>query len=204
MLRAVGHYFDADPTVASAPRQVSLALPDLTLALTTDRGVFARDAVDPGTRFLLLEAPPPPPRGHLLDLGCGYGPIAVTMARRSPETTVWAVDVNRRALALTAANARAAGAADVRARSPEDVPDDVRFAAIWANPPVRVGKPALHALLSHWLGRLDDGGRAWLVVHKHLGADSLVRWLSDEGFPAERRRSRRGYRLLEVEGRVGR
>ncbi|MBW3610747.1 MAG: class I SAM-dependent methyltransferase [Actinomycetota bacterium] len=198
----MSHYFDPEPSVPSQPRQVTLVLPDLTVELTTDRGVFAGHAVDPGTRFLLLEAPPPPARGELLDLGCGYGPIAVTLALRSPGATVWAVDVNHRALELTTANARAGGAVNVRACEPDAVPPDVRFAAIWANPPVRIGKPALQALLSHWLGRLAPGGRAWLVVHKHLGADSLLRWLGQEGFATERRRSRRGYRLLEVQARA--
>lgn len=197
----MNHYFDPDPSAPSQPRQVELVLPDVALDLTTDRGVFARHTVDPGTRFLLLEAPPPPTAGDLLDLGCGYGPIAVTLARRSPDATVWAVDVNRRALALTAANARASGVGTVRPCEPGTVPPDVRFAGIWTNPPVRIGKAALHDLLSHWLERLMPGGQAWLVMHKHLGADSLVPWLAGEGFAAERRRSRRGYRLLEVQAR---
>ncbi len=198
----MSHYFDPEPSVPSQPRQVKLVLPDVTLDLTTDRGVFAGHAVDPGTRFLLLEAPPPPTQGDLLDLGCGYGPIAVTLACRSPDATVWAVDVNRRALALTAANARASGVGTVRPCEPGTVPPDVRFAGIWANPPVRIGKAALHELLAHWLERLEPGGRAWLVMHKHLGADSLVPWLAGEGFATERRRSRRGYRLLEVQART--
>lgn len=197
----MNHYFDPEPSVPSQPGQVTLVLPDLTLELTTDRGVFARHAVDPGTRFLLLEAPAPPAQGDLVDLGCGYGPIAVALAQRSPGATVWAVDVNRRALALTAANARANSAGNVRPKEPEDVPGDLRFAAIWTNPPVRIGKAALQTLLSQWLERLAPDGRAWLVMHKHLGADSLVRWLVDQGFPTQRLRSRRGYRLLEVHAR---
>lgn len=194
----MGHYFDPDPAVASERAVVSLALPDLSLELVTDRGVFAREGVDPGTKLLLLEAPAPPAEGHLLDLGCGYGPIALTLARRSPGATVWAVDSNRRALELTAANAEAAGLGNVRAVAPDDVPADVAFAAIWSNPPIRVGKAALHGLLTRWLARLDPTGHAVLVVHKHLGADSLDRWLTGEGWPTERLRSRMGYRLLEV------
>lgn len=193
----MAHYFDPHPAVASSPRSVVLALPDLSLKLTTDRGVFSRDGVDPGTKLLLLSAPPPPPSGDLLDLGCGYGPIAVTLARRAPGATVWAVDVNARALSLTAANAASAGATNVRAVSPDDVPSDVRFSAIWSNPPVRVGKAVLHDVLERWLARLTPDGSAVLVVHKHLGADSLARWLA-ERWSVERLASRMGYRLLSV------
>jgi 16S rRNA (guanine1207-N2)-methyltransferase len=195
-----GHYFDRQPDVASAPRSVPLVLPDLSVTLTTDRGVFARDAVDPGTKLLLLDGPPPPAGGDLLDLGCGYGPIAVALARRSPTARVWGVDVNRRALGLCAANA-AAARVDLRAVAPEEVPADVRFAGIWSNPPVRIGKAALHELLRTWLDRLAPDGRAALVVHRHLGADSLARWLEAEGWPTARTGSRMGYRLLEVRPR---
>ena len=194
----MAHYFDADPAVASDRRRVPLVLPDLTVELTTDRGVFARPGVDPGTKLLLLESPAPPAQGHLLDLGCGYGPIAVTLARRAPGATVWAIDVNHRALELTRANAEAAGAGNVRVVTPEEVPDGLHLSAIWSNPPVRIGKEPLQQLLARWLGRLIPEGRAWLVVHKHLGADSLGRWLVSEGFPTQRRSSRMGYRLLEV------
>lgn len=174
-------------------------LPDVTLRVRSDRGVFAADAIDAGTKLLLLESPSPPAGSvDLLDLGCGYGPIALTLAHRAPDATVWAVDVNRRALDLCAANAAANGLTNVRSVPPDAVPADVRFAGIWSNPPIRIGKPALHALLSSWLDRLSDAGHAWLVVQKHLGADSLTRWLEDEGWAATRRVSRAGYRLVEV------
>ncbi len=179
-----------------------LVLPDLHLDLETDRGVFSRERVDPGTKLLLLEAPPPPAAGNLLDLGCGYGPLAMALARRSPEATVWAVDVNRRAVALTAENARAAGLANVAAVEPDDVPDGIRFAALWSNPPVRLGQAPLHGLLQRWLARLAPGASAFLVVHKHLGADSLARWLDGEGHPTRRLVSRMGYRILQVEVEV--
>jgi 16S rRNA (guanine1207-N2)-methyltransferase len=191
-------YFEEEPAVASAPRRVRLTLPDVTLDLVTDRGVFAKDDIDPGTKLLLLEAPAPAASGNLLDLGCGYGAIALTMAARSPDATVWAVDVNARARALTATNAEALGYDNVRAAAPDGVPDDVRFATVWSNPPIRIGKPALHDLLRTWLPRLDAGGTAVLVVHKHLGSDSLAAWLEQEGWAVDRLRSRMGYRLLEV------
>jgi 16S rRNA G1207 methylase RsmC len=79
------------------------------------------------------------------------------------------------------------------------VPEDVAFDAIWSNPPIRVGKQALHALLVRWLARLADGGRAHLVVGKNLGSDSLQRWLTEQGWPTERMASERGFRVLRVE-----
>jgi 16S rRNA (guanine1207-N2)-methyltransferase len=200
-----GHYFDDEPTAASSPRVVELALPDVHLSLTTDRGVFSGDRLDAGTKLLLLEAPPLGDRETtVLDLGCGWGPIACVAARRAPAATVWAVDVNRRARDLTRANAAAAGVAErVRVAAPDEVPDEIRFDRILSNPPIRIGKTALHDLLGHWLGRLTAEGKAHLVVQKHLGSDSLARWLETEGHPTHRLASRAGYRILEVAARPG-
>lgn len=194
------HYFAADPSTASHRRTVRLTLPDLQIDLVTDRGVFAGQAVDPGTKLLLAAAPPPPAEGHVLDLGSGYGPIAVVIALRAPRAQVWAVDVNTRALALTAENAERAGCgARVHAVAAPDIPPEVCFSAIYSNPPIRIGKAALHELLGTWLPRLEPAhGRAWLVVHKHLGSDSLARWLQEQGYGVGRLVSRMGYRVLEV------
>lgn len=193
-----GHYFDPQPGVGSARRTVELALPDVTFRLLTDRGVFSSERVDPGTKLLLLRAGTPPPTGDLLDLGCGAGPIALTLAHRSPSARVWAVDVNERARQLCADNARAHGLGNVVVRHPDEVPEDVRFTAIWSNPPIRIGKAALHELLACWLDRLTPDGVATLVVQRHLGADSLARWLGDRGWDVARRASAQGYRVLEA------
>jgi 16S rRNA (guanine1207-N2)-methyltransferase len=194
-----GHYFDADPTVASRPSHVDLVLPDFRARLRSDRGVFSAGAVDPGTLHLLRAVPALALTGNLLDLGCGYGAIACTLAHRSPSATVWAVDVNERALALTAANADALGQPNVRVIRPEDAPSDLAFTGIWSNPPIRIGKAALHELLLSWLPRLESSGSAWLVVQRHLGADSLASWLGQSGWAVVRVGSKRGYRILKVE-----
>jgi len=195
-------YWTSRPEVGSRPDQVSLLLPDLELSLGTDRGVFSAERVDRGTRFLLMEgARPPEGAAELLDLGCGYGPIACTLAVRSPGSRVWAVDVNERALDLCRDNAAAAGLGNVVVTTPDDLPDDVVFDGIWSNPPIRVGKAALHDLLSTWLDRLAPGGSAHLVVQRHLGSDSLARWLTDRGWITQRRASRKGFRLLDVAAR---
>jgi 16S rRNA G1207 methylase RsmC len=195
---ASGHYFESSPSSRSAPREVRLDLPDTALTLVTDRGVFSPDRIDTGTKHLLLDGPPPAGSGTLVDLGCGYGAIACTLAARSPGATIWAVEVNERARDLCRANAERLGFANVRVIAPEDVPEDVPVDEIWSNPPIRIGKAALHHLLRMWLGRLRPSGRALLVVQKHLGADSLHRWLVEEGHPVDRLQSRAGYRILEV------
>ena len=192
------HYFAESPDTPSRPSTVRLDLPDVSLRLRTDRGVFSGARIDPGTKVLLTSVTPPPETGDLVDLGCGYGPIALTLAARAPGATVWAVDVNDRARELTRTNAEVAGLANVRVARPEDVPGELAVAALWSNPPVRVGKAALHELLTTWLDRLAPGAAASLVVQKHLGADSLARWLGERGWAVERRASRLGYRVIEV------
>jgi 16S rRNA (guanine1207-N2)-methyltransferase len=194
----MGHYFDEQPDAPSMPRDVELWLPDMSVTLTTDRGVFGYDQIDVGSKLLLLKAPAPPATGNLLDLGCGVGTIAVPLARRAPNATVWAVDVNARARDLCAANAEANGIANIRVGAPDEVPSEIQLDCIWSNPPIRVGKPALHELLLTWLGRLAPAGYAVLVVHKHLGADSLQRWLTEQGHPTERVASSSGYRILHI------
>ncbi|WP_285733725.1 methyltransferase [Nocardiopsis sp. ATB16-24] len=203
------HYFDSDPGAASRPSTADLVLPDLHLRLHTDRGVFSPDKVDLGTRVLLETVPPPPPQGRLLDLGCGYGPIALTMASRAPSSQVLGVDVNSRAVDLARRNAAEHGLRNARFAvvTPEGSPTDETpsredlsgpFDAVWSNPPIRVGKKVLHTMLRTWLGRLTPQGVAHLVVQRHLGADSLHTWLDSQGLATERVASRAGFRVLAV------
>jgi len=209
------HYFSRQPEVASKRRSIELSLPDCELRLTTDSGVFSADRVDAGTRLLLQEAPwPTAEMGDICDVGCGYGPIALSLATRAPLSQVWAVDVNERAVGLCAENAEANGYTNIRpvvidtdgsalVGDPDDVSAlaGVRFDGIWSNPPIRIGKPALHSLLTTWLDRLSPDGHAWLVVQRHLGADSLAEWMQSQGWATTRLVSRAGYRLLEVSAR---
>jgi 16S rRNA (guanine1207-N2)-methyltransferase len=193
-------YFTAEPTAAHHPGSVHVLLPDLHLELATDSGVFSPKRLDPGTRLLLDTAPPPPASGDLLDLGTGYGPLALVLAARAPAAHIWAVDVNARALALTASNAQRAGAGNVRCSLPGDPGLPPFFDLIWSNPPIRIGKEALHRLLAGWLERLAPGAAGYFVIQKNLGADSLQQWLIRSGWAAERLAARSGYRLLKVSG----
>lgn len=195
-------YFSPTPASLSDPVAVELALPDLSLSLTSDRGVFARGRVDAGTKLLLLEGPAPVAGDrHLVDLGAGYGPIALTLAARNPEATIWAVEVNERARDLCRANAEAAGLPNVEVIEPDGFPAGTPIDRLWSNPPIRIGKTALQSLLADWLALLGPGRSAHLVVQKHLGSDSLQRWLTANGWSTERRCSRAGYRLLDVAAR---
>lgn len=198
------HYFDSEPSTSSDRTTVELVLPDIRLTLTTDRGVFARDRVDTGTKLLLLDGSAPNPDDRLLvDLGAGYGPIACVLAARNPRAKVLAVEVNARARALCHENAERAGLSNVEVIEPTALPPEACIDRIWSNPPVRIGKPALRQLLVTWLDRLAPRGSAHLVVQRHLGADSLQRWLADQGWTVTRRSSKKAYRLLDVEATSG-
>lgn len=195
------HYFSATPSSAQKLRSIRVSLAGRELELTTAGGVFSPDRLDSGTAVLLANSPPPPAGGQLLDLGCGWGPIAMWLALQSPHATVWAVDVNERALDLVRRNADALGLDNVNAVLPDDVPDDVVFRTIRSNPPIRVGKNELHSLLERWIPRLDERSDAWLVVQRNLGADSLQRWLAatlTDGFSVHRAATGRGYRVLKI------
>ncbi|NNG35201.1 class I SAM-dependent methyltransferase [Nakamurella aerolata] len=199
------HYFNTPDGPAQAST-ISIELAGRPVTLHTADGVFSGRRLDQGTAVLLDVADaqlPPPGAGNLLDLGCGYGPIALWMALQTPGATVWAVDVNDRALELTAANAAELGLDNVRASRPEDVPADVRFDRIMSNPPIRVGKQALHDILAGWLPRLTRDGDADLVVNRNLGADSLAGWLSRQGYLVEKLASRKGFRVLQVTATAG-
>lgn len=195
------HYFDDDPSVKSDVRQVPLHLADLSIQLDVDRGVFSATKIDAGTRVLLVEAVRPGPAKAILDLGCGYGPLACAVAKRAPGATVWAVDVNSRARDLCTSNANRLGL-KVIVMAPEEMPAEQRFDLIVSNPPIRIGKKNLHAMLELWLDRLTPDGTAELVVQKHLGSDSLQKWLNEQGWPTVRLTSRSGYRVLVIKARA--
>lgn len=196
------HYFTADPSVAFNREPVRVSVWGKDLTLDSGSGVFARGRLDVGTAVLFRETRPPD-GGRILDLGCGYGPIGLLIAACAPAAVVTGVDVNERAVLLANENATLLGLGDrYRAMTPDEVHPDTTYDEIWSNPPIRIGKSALHTLLLHWLGRLAPDGAAVLVVQKHLGADSLQRWLVEQGHPTDRLASRAGFRLLQVRARA--
>ncbi len=196
------HYFSGTPTGPEHRREVTVELFGRTVTLQTANGIFAGEGLDRGTAVLLRQVPPPTGAPRILDLGCGWGPIALGLALSCPGATVDAVDVNERALSLCTDNAVRLQVADrVRAVRPDQVPGATTYDQIWSNPPIRIGKAALHDLLLSWLPRLTPSGTAHLVVGKNLGADTLATWLTGEGFSCARTGTSKGFRVLEVRPR---
>jgi 16S rRNA G1207 methylase RsmC len=192
------HYFSADPTVAFERIPVEAEVWERTLRLTSGSGVFAKGRLDVGTAVLFRETEPPS-GGRILDLGCGYGIIGLAIASSVPNAVVTAVDVNERAVLLANENAAKLGVSDrYRAATPSGIGPEETYDEIWSNPPIRIGKEALHELLLTWLPRLRPEGRAVMVVGKNLGADSLQRWLGEQGYPTTRIGSAKGFRVLET------
>lgn len=180
---------------------VKLSLPDIDLELQSEAGLFSHRSIDTGTYVLLRYGPAPPESGDLLDLGCGYGAIALVLGTRSAGARVWGIDVDARAVDIAQENVVRTGLTNVVICMPRAVPSDVRFSAIYSNPPTRIGKTAFRSLLSHWLGKLSPTGSAYLVIKKEAGADAVAQWLSDNGYRADRLAAKQGYRLVHVRPR---
>jgi 16S rRNA (guanine1207-N2)-methyltransferase len=196
------HYFSADPAVAFVREPVETTVWGHRLSLASGSGVFARGRLDIGTAVLFRETAPPE-GGRVLDLGCGYGVIGLAVAVAAPRALVTGIDVNERAVLLANENAARLGVTErYVASTPDGVPGDATYDEIWSNPPIRIGKEALHDLLLTWFARLAPGGRSVMVVGKNLGADSLQRWLGDQGYPTERLASAKGFRVLESRRRA--
>ena len=194
------HYFSASPDSQAALKDITFRVGEREFAVQAASGTFSASKLDPGTSILLSKFEEFPSEGNVLDLGCGWGPISLAIASFQPDTKVWALDVNTRSLDRAKSNASKLGLGNIEVVTSEQIPADLRFDAIWSNPPIRIGKAALHDLLKTWLPRLESGGRAMLVVQKQLGADSLLTWIQTE-FPdltASRFSTDKGFRILEV------
>ena len=197
------YFTDSEPASADELHLIRDRVRGFDLEMWVSDRVVSGSRIAFGSGQLRAAAPALPERGNFLDVGCGWGPLAVTMGLESPEANVWAVDVNSRALDLTARNASLNEAANVHTLHAEEAPEKLRsqgitFDVIWSNPPISIGKTALQELLNTWLSKLRSDGVAYLVVQKNLGADSLTQWLCQQGFPAEKIASKKGYRIIEV------
>ena len=191
------HYFDEQTDTPSSPIVVDVTLPDTAFTMETDRGVFSHGHLDTATSLLLPNrdsdrrgGKPARPgmrgRPHRVDDGPTVTGRDRVGDRRQPAGT----------RTLPPRNAERNGIRSIRVAHPDEVPAGVTFETIWSNPPIRIGKAALHELLVTWMRRLTPDGRASLVVQKHLGADSLQKWLGAQGWIFDRTASKAGFRVL--------
>ena len=195
------HYFSQEPKSNYQAKQIELNVAGEVFKVSTASGTFSPLRLDVGTSVLIDQLELAPRDGNILDLGCGWGPIALNLAKHSPKATIWSVDVNNRSLELTTENAKIVGLRNIKAATPESVPEDIKFSGIWSNPPIRIGKKELHELLLAWLPRLEKNASAYLVVQKNLGSDSLQKWLSEtliDGYEVSRLTSVKTYRIIKV------
>jgi 16S rRNA G1207 methylase RsmC len=195
------HYFSQEPKSDYQPKQIELDVAGEVFKVNTASGTFSPLRLDVGTSVLIDHLELAPKDGNILDLGCGWGPIALNLAKHSPSAMVWAVDVNSRSLELTAENAKIVGLENIQTATPDSVPKEMMFSGIWSNPPIRVGKKQLHELLLTWLPRLEKNASAYLVVQKNLGSDSLQKWLTEtlvDGYEVSRLTSVKTYRILKI------
>lgn len=147
-------YFTTSPSSADVRHEMHVTLRGHEADVETSNGVFSGGRVDLGTSVLLRHAPMPPAHGDFLDIGCGWGAISLALALESPEASVYAIDVNERAIELTERNAELNCCANIHAGEAADVPEGLEFELIWSNPPIRIGKQELHTLLMTWLPSL--------------------------------------------------
>ena len=173
-----GHYFDEEPISTQLEGAVQLSLPDFSATFVTASNVFSWKKLDTGTNFFSSMSQNLNTPKNVLDLGCGYGPIAAVMEHRFPDAKVWGIDVNKEPLSLR----RNTRSEETVICAPDEVPEDIAFDLIWSNPPVRIGKENLKMVLTRWLGRLHFSGVAYLVINKNLGADSIQKWLENESW----------------------
>jgi len=194
------HYFSQEPAGQRKLKQVSFVVGGREVTAKASSGTFSSSGLDKGTKVLLSLSSDFPQSGDVLDLGCGWGPIALSIATLSPSANLWAIDVNTRSVELTRQNSEALGLKNLTAVLADELPDNLRFQEIWSNPPIRIGKSELHALLERYLSRLLPGGRAMLVVQKQLGAESLMKWLSEQfvGHQVKKFHTDKGYWVIEV------
>lgn len=194
------HYYAKDPKVKSQPKDWTAELRGKTMRFKTDAGVFSKGEVDFGSRLLVESFSMPEVKGDVLDVGCGYGPIGLTIAASFPERHIQMVDVNERALALSKHNAGQNGISNATIYSSDALSavQGADFAAILTNPPIRAGKDTVFAFYDHSFAKLQLGGELWVVIQKKQGAPSTMKRLEELFGNVETVAKKRGYFILRA------
>lgn len=179
----VDHYYTANPTSAHDLREIEVAALGIAARFTTDAGVFSRDGLDRGTQALLGALPPL--SGSMLDMGCGWGAIGVTLGKKYPELEIVMADVNSRAVELSRANAAKNGVRAEVVQSDGFSNIERSFDCVITNPPIRAGKQTIYGMFADAREHLNPGGSLWIVIRKQQGAPSALKALREMYAEAE-------------------
>ena len=170
------HYFTASPESEHRYAETEYAYRGETLRFLTDAGVFSRGEVDFGTD-VLLRALPEDMAGRVLDLGCGWGAVGVSVGKKYPSCSLLMSDVNERALELARKNAAANGVRAEAVQSDGLDRVDGLFDYILTNPPIRAGKQVIYRLFAESALKLAASGALYIVIRKQQGAESALKYL---------------------------
>lgn len=192
------HYYSKNPQVSSAPKQWKAEIRNKVFSFTTDAGVFSKGGIDEGSKLLAETFKVPSVGGDFLEIGCGYGPIALSIASDFPERLVHMVDVNERALALCKMNAQQNQITNIQIYESSGI-DQVQsdgFAAIITNPPIRAGKQTVFSFYDGAYEKLTLGGELWVVIQKKQGAPSTMDYLKKLFGNVDTVAKKKGYFIL--------
>lgn len=194
------HYYSKTPKVESAPRYWNATLNNHSFRFKTDNGVFSKNEVDFGSKLLIETFEMPVIDGDILDVGCGYGPIGLTIAKNMQDRLVHMVDVNNRAIALAQENAELNGIKNISIYESDRLAGikENKFAAILTNPPIRAGKEVVHSIFEQSVSHLLPGGNLWVVIQKKQGAPSAINKLLELYNEVETVVKKKGYYILRA------
>ncbi|MFT4415711.1 class I SAM-dependent methyltransferase [Fredinandcohnia humi] len=194
------HYYTNKPSVASNERTWSFDLKGKNFTFTSDSGVFSKKEVDFGSRLLVEAFVPPKIVGPFLDVGCGYGPIGLALAKAYDDRLVEMIDVNERAVELAKKNAEINRVSNVEIYQSDLFTnvENSEFAAILSNPPIRAGKKVVHQILEESYSRLIPGGELWIVIQKKQGAPSAIEKLESIFDEVEVVERKKGYHIIKT------
>ncbi|WP_046176580.1 class I SAM-dependent methyltransferase [Domibacillus indicus] len=194
------HYFSRNPNSETRPQQFEFFLRGKSFKFETDAGVFSKSEVDFGSRLLIETFEWPEIEGPVLDAGCGYGPIGISIAFEQPERMIHMIDINDRALALARENAKRNGVDNVRIYESDRLQSvsEKGFAAVLTNPPIRAGKQVVFDILQTGFAKLLKGGELWVVIQKKQGAPSAIKEIERLAGSCEVAAKAKGYFILRA------
>jgi len=198
MISVTNHYYSQNPEVGSDPQHFTFDLRGHSFRFKTDHGVFSKKEVDFGSRVLIDAFEPSEVEGPVLDVGCGYGPIGLSLAKEFPERIIHMIDVNERALSLASENAKANGIGNVEIYRSDRLAqvEEKKFSAILTNPPIRAGKETVHAIFTESAEHLAENGELWVVIQKKQGAPSAMEKMEELFSNVEVVVKKKGYYIL--------